>query len=137
MAAVFGEQPSITLDESLSQVIAEVFHEIRHIRIHAPRHVALPVPRISLDGAVAPDDGTERKLPAAACTISCLSTPASGQPAQDIHRGRVIGMLVDLGKILHVTNVALVIDDEEGPVQNAQFLNRSAVGPAKGAVTVV
>ena len=54
MAAVFGEQTSITLDESLPHANAEAFHEIRHTRIHVPRNVALPVPRISLDGAVAP-----------------------------------------------------------------------------------
>ena len=54
MAAVFSEQTSITLDESLPHTIAEAFHEIRHTRIHVPRNVALPVPRISLDGAVAP-----------------------------------------------------------------------------------
>ena len=123
MAAVFSEQPSITLDESLPHAIAEAFHEIRHIRIHVPRNVALPVPRIRLDGAVAPDDTIERRSPAAAYTISCLSTPASGESAQDIHRGRIVGMFVDLGKILHVTDKVLVIDDEEGPVQNAQFLN--------------
>ena len=137
MAAVFSEQPPITLDESLPNAIAEAFHEIRLIRIHVPRNVALPLPHISLDGDVAPDDTIERRSPAAAWTISSRPTTASGQPAQDIHRGRIVGMFVDLGKILHVTDEVFVIDDEEGPVQNAQFLNRSAIGPAKGAVTVV
>ena len=36
MAAVFGEQPSITLDESLPHANAEAFKEIRHVQIHAP-----------------------------------------------------------------------------------------------------
>src|SRR5678809_937460 len=51
--------------------------------------------------------------------------------------GFVVGVLADFLHVLHIADHVVLVDDENGPAQDAQILDEGAVGLSEGSLAVI